>query len=83
VRRAAGLGGWLYYHTHDSRHSPSGFIDTVAVRDTRLVCAELKRRGHLPTREQAQWLAALAQVQVVEVYTWTEADIDTLLEVLR
>jgi hypothetical protein len=34
VRQACTLNGWLYYHTHDSQHSPSGFIDTVAVRDT-------------------------------------------------
>jgi hypothetical protein len=83
LRQACGMHGWLYYHTHNSRHSPSGFIDTVAVRDTRLVCAELKRRGQEPTVAQQRWLEALAQVRTVEVYVWTEDDIPTLLEVLR
>ena len=83
VRQACALNHWLYYHTHRSQHSPAGFIDTVAVRDTRLVCAELKRRGQVPTQEQQRWLEALAKVRTVETYLWTEDDLPTLLEVLR
>ena len=83
VRQACTLNHWLYYHTHRSQHSPAGFIDTVAVRDTRLVCAELKRRGQVPTAAQQRWLTALSQVQTVEVYLWTEDDLPTLLQVLR
>ena len=83
IRQACTLQGWLYYHTHDSRHSPSGFIDTVAVRGQRLLCAELKRPGQQPTPEQAQWFEAFQQVQEVETYLWYPDDLDTILEVLR
>lgn len=83
VRQACSLNGWLYYHTHDSRHSLSGFVETVAVRDTRLVCAELKRRGQGPTDAQQRWLAALTQVRQVECYVWTEDDLATLIQVFR
>ena len=83
VRQAALLGQWNYFHVWNSRHSPSGYPDVTAVRGSRLVCAELKRRGQVPTEAQQRWLTALSQVQTVEVYTWTEDDIPTLLEVLQ
>jgi hypothetical protein len=83
VRRAAGLGGWLYFHTWNARHSPAGYPDVTAIRHERLVVAELKRQGQTPTREQAQWLEAFQGVRTVEAYVWTPADVETLLEVLR
>lgn len=46
--------GWLRYHTHDSRRSPSGFPDEVLARGPRIIFAELKRqRGKLSTTQQA------------------------------
>ena len=83
VRQAAGWGGWLYFHVWNSRNSPSGYPDVTAVRGSRLVCAELKRRGQVPTQEQQRWLEALGQVRTVETYLWTEDDVHTLLEVFR
>jgi hypothetical protein len=52
TRQAAGLEGWLYFHVWNSRNSPSGYPDVTAVRGSRLVCAELKRRGQEPTAAQ-------------------------------
>lgn len=83
VRRACTLHHWIYYYTHACRHSPSGFVDTVAVRGSRMIAAELKRRGQGPTAAQEQWLEALCQVTQVEVYVWTEDDFPSLLQVFR
>jgi len=59
------LHGWdWWYHTHDSRHSPAGWPDIVAIRrkDRRILFAELKSdRGH-PTPEQAAVLELLMDV---------------------
>lgn len=84
VRATALAASWLYFHCHDSRKSPEGFPDCVLVRDTRLVIAELKLPGKLPTEAQQQWLETLAQVTgPPEVYVWRPADLPTILEVLR
>jgi hypothetical protein len=83
VRQACQLNGWIYYHTHRSQHSPEGFMDTVAIRGERLVVAELKRVGNVPTTAQEAWLAAFAGVRTVETYVWTPDDMAGILEVLR
>ena len=62
VRPAAEAQGWLCYHTHDSRRSPSGFPDLVLVRPPRLIFAELKsQRGRVRPDQQA-WIVALEAV---------------------
>jgi hypothetical protein len=59
IVQAAGLGGWLCYHTHDSRRSAAGYPDITLVRGSKLIFAELKSdRGRL-TAEQRAWLGAL------------------------
>ena len=68
LRQAAQAQGWLYYHTTDSRASPSGFPDTVCVRDTRLVFAELKMPSKVPTAAQQRWLDALGPVTTTATY---------------
>lgn len=83
VRQAAGLGGWWYFHVWNSRNSPSGYPDVTAVRSTRLIFAELKRRGQMPTEAQQRWLEALGQVRTIETYLWTPDDLPAILEVLR
>jgi hypothetical protein len=68
ITEAARLGGWLVYHTHDSRRSEPGFPDLVLVRD-RVVFAELKTEKAKPTPEQLQWLERLEQAGA-EVHLW-------------
>lgn len=56
--------GYLVYHTHQSRFSPAGFLDTVMVKKERLIFAELKTPWRPnPTEEQRQWLDALSMVE--------------------
>ena len=78
------LRGWRVYHTHDSRHSAAGFPDLVAVRDGRLVFAELKSDDprSKPTREQRAWAAELDATECAEVYLWRPADWDTVRQTL-
>lgn len=53
--------GLLYYHAHDSRRSPAGFPDVVAVGPGGVLWAELKsQRGSL-TAEQRRWGSRLTQ----------------------
>jgi hypothetical protein len=73
----------MYYHTHSAKHSPSGYPDITAIRGERLVVAELKRVGNVPTAAQEAWLAAFAGVRTVETYVWTPDDMAGILEVLR
>lgn len=91
VRQAAALGGWLCYHTHDSRRSPEGFPDIVAVHPQlgRMVFAELKSAKGKVTPDQEQWLAALQTTTTVTgdrrvhpaIYLWRPADVDAILQV--
>jgi hypothetical protein len=57
----ADLPGVLWYHTHDSRRSHSGFPDLVCVGPGGVLFRELKREGKKPTPAQAQWLTALVR----------------------
>jgi len=61
----------IWYHTHDSRHSPAGYPDVIAIYpDTgRVVVAELKREKTQPTFEQIEWLNAFSATPA-EVYLW-------------
>ena len=83
LRQQAQAAGFLYYHPTDSRASPAGFPDTVCVRDTRLVVAELKMPGKDPTPAQQRWLTALRQVTTVETCLWYPDDMTQILAVLR
>ena len=74
VRQMAVTLGWLYYHTHNSRHSPEGFPDCVLVKGERLVIAELKRWDKNPTPAQYEWLNALGKVSK-EVFVWRPQDL--------
>lgn len=49
----------LWYHTHDSRRSPSGFPDLVCVGPRGVLYRELKRQNGKLTKAQEAWLAAL------------------------
>jgi hypothetical protein len=71
VRQVARLGGWLTYHTNDSRRSDKGFPDLVFVHPLtgRTVYAELKSVKGRIRPEQQQWIDALARGGH-EVHVW-------------
>jgi hypothetical protein len=75
---AARLGGWLSYHTFDSRRSPAGFPDLVLVRPPTLLIVELKTAKGRLRPEQADWLNALARCGI-ECAVIRPADADALV----
>lgn len=83
LRQLAVAHGWLYFHVWDSRKSPPGFVDTVLVKDTRLVLAELKLPGKQPTPPQQMWLDALGQVEQVITRVWRPEDWGDIEAILR
>ena len=83
VAELAKLFGWLAYHTWRSDHSPAGFPDLVLVRGDRIIFAELKAKGNVPTEAQMGWLIALQATKKVETYLWYPYDRDEIERVLR
>ena len=75
--------GWIYYHTHDSRHSPAGYPDLVALRGARCLVAELKSATGTLTPAQQTWLEAWRRIGGAEVQVWRPDDLERALEVLR
>ncbi len=71
VREIARLGGWLVYHTNDSRRSDKGFPDLVMVHPLsgRIVYVELKSEKGRIRPEQRQWIDALSR-SGRDVYVW-------------
>ena len=87
VEQTFRLGGWLVFHTRDSRRSEPGFPDIVAVRAPIVLFAELKgpsgkvkarprptRRGRRELPTQADWLASLRGCPGVETFVWRPED---------
>ena len=66
---AAHTGGWLVYHTHDSRRSQKGFPDLVLVRPPQVIFAELKGPGGRVTPEQQVWIEALEDCVMITAVT--------------
>jgi hypothetical protein len=92
VRKLALASGYLYYHTHNSRKSDIGFLDTVLLRvrlkTAELYLAECKRQSEDPTEEQLKWIEALkAFIEragdfkgmnvIVGVFVWRPMDLLT------
>lgn len=69
----ASRGGWMHYHTHDSRHSVAGFPDLTLVRVPEIIYAELKTETGTVSAAQRLWLDALAACGA-EVYVWRPSD---------
>ena len=65
--------GLLWYHTHDSRRSPSGFPDLVIVGD-RVIYRELKTAKGKVADDQAAWLDALVLAEQ-DACVWRPADL--------
>ncbi len=70
------LGGFLFHHETDSRRSPKGFPDIVAVKLSRLIWIELKTERGKVRPEQTRWLDALRLTGRCEVYLWRPSDSD-------
>jgi hypothetical protein len=82
------VGGWLTYHTHDSRRSEGGFPDRVAVRGGRILFAELKTATGRVSPKQKIWLAVLGKLAeyapgVIFVRLWRPANIGEMQDFLR
>jgi len=88
VRSAALMGGWRFYHTHDSRRSPAGFPDLVLLHPKRrlLLFVELKSATGRLSLDQADWLDCLGEIgqDCGRVYAevWRPADLDRAIALL-
>lgn len=87
IEQLAALYGWRHYHAPDNRPGggtgrvqrvTAGFPDLVLVRDGELIFAELKTQTGRVRPEQAEWLAALENVDGVETYVWRPDDFDAI-----
>lgn len=86
MRTLSRLGGWLRYHTLDSRGSDAGFPDEVLVRGSQIVFAELKAgptrlARYQPTVEQKRWLGALRGAGA-DARLWTPDDLEEIADLL-
>lgn len=79
VAQLARLGGWLRYHTFDSRRSAHGFPDEVLVHPGRrlLLFRELKSADGKVRPEQARWLEALTAC-AADADLWRPCDLDAI-----
>jgi hypothetical protein len=93
VLEVARLAGWRSLHIRPARRADGswrtpiagdgkGWPDLTLVRPPRLLFVELKsERGKLRP-EQSDWLDVLRLLPEAEVYLWTPADWDSLVETL-
>lgn len=58
--------GWQVHHETDSRRTPSGFPDLLAVRPPRVLVVELKRETSRLREEQGWWADDLARCPGIE-----------------
>jgi len=73
-------GGWLVYHTYDSRRSQAGFPDLVMTRAGRTIFAELKsQKGRIKAAQQ-NWLDELRKTKGLEVFLWRPSDMDEVVK---
>ena len=93
VLEVARLAGWRSLHIRPARRADGswrtpiggdgkGWPDLTLVRPPRLAFCELKTEHGKLRPEQRDWLDVLRLLPQVEVYLWTPADWDSLVEVL-
>jgi len=88
-RKRAIKNSYLFYHTHRSQFSPSGFPDNVLVRlepEPRLIFCELKTddlKVSQPSIDQWMWLYILQHIPGVECYLFRPSDFDEIDELLK
>jgi VRR-NUC domain len=83
VTKLAGLTGWLYYHTYDSRRSSPGFPDLVMVKPPRVIFAELKSTSGKLSAKQSKWKDALEACPGISYYLWTPQHWQEITHVLQ
>ena len=79
---------YRWYHTHDSRRSPSGFPDLVAISPRgALVVIELKKEDGRVSTAQFEWLQAFSvRADVTAVWRpsdWLDGTIEQTLRRLQ
>lgn len=81
--------GWRRFHVRNSGarglsqvQGDKGFPDLVLVRPPRLIFAELKVGRNKVADAQSEWLTALNDASLAEVYYWTPAQWTEILRVL-
>ena len=74
VRQLASGLHYLTYHTWRSDHSAAGYPDWTLVKQGRLIFVELKRQRGKTSKYQEQWLGALRECPLIEVYEWHPSD---------
>ena len=83
IRQAAKMSGWLTYHALRSEGSEPGFPDLVAARGGRLLLWELKSADGRVSKEQAEWLRRLNEVERIDVNVVRPADLPEALRRLN
>ena len=80
----AHLHQWLVYHPFNSRHSPAGFPDLIAIRGQRMLAIECKTDKGKVTLAQQAWPDALSKVPGIEAMVIRPgASAEPLVELLR
>lgn len=79
VKQLMEVTRWRTYHTWLSLNSEPGFPDIVAVRNNRILFAELKRYGEELTPAQQYWKLALEHAGA-EFYAWDISQWDAIVE---
>ncbi len=93
VLEVAKLAGWRSLHIRPARRADGswrtpiggdgkGWPDLTLVRPPRLAFCELKTERGKIRPEQRDWLDVLRLLPQAEVYLWTPAEWDSLVEVL-
>lgn len=83
LKAAAARAGWLYYHVANSKRSEPGFPDTVLVKGSTVLFAELKMPWGVLSPAQRIWGDALSKVERVEYHVWVPDDFAEISERLR
>ena len=85
IMRVLKEAGYLAFHVHDSRRSPSGWPDVAAIKPTggTLYLCELKTDAGQVTPAQQAWLTALAGCTGVVAEVWRPSMVEDIIERLR
>jgi len=85
VIRVARQSGYMYFHTHDARRSPSGWPDLALIKPSGgvLYLAELKTDTGSVSQAQQAWLDALEQCTAVVTGIWRPAMAEQVFALLR